>query len=352
MKYRSICDLNDAIVHGSSRLPQNINLVVGIPRSGLLAANLYALAANLPLADLDGFLAGRTLSNGKTREMRTDAAKGRRRTLILDDSINRGNAMRVARERIEAAGLADNCVFCAVYGAERHHPEADIVLERLPRPRLFEWNLFHHEILAHSCLDIDGVLCRDPTREENDDGPAYARFLSETQPLYVPSYPIGHLVTSRLEKFRDETERWLARNGIEYSQLHMLDLPSKAERRRLGAHASFKAGIYAKTETVLFIESEPDQAEQIARASGKPVLSLATHHLIDPEPLSVAAMQQRLRNVPLRLRLARSPLVNARSLKAATRSILGPNVYGSIKGGYSWVRSSSRTDVEGTHERP
>ena len=45
----------------------------------------------------------------------------------------------------------------------------------------------HHSFLNDSCLDIDGVLCRDPSPEENDDGPRYEKFLTETNPLVIPT---------------------------------------------------------------------------------------------------------------------------------------------------------------------
>lgn len=51
-------------------------------------------------------------------------------------------------------------------------------------------------------MDIDGVLCADPTPEENDDGEKYRHFLLNTPPLFIPKVTIGTLVTSRLEKYR------------------------------------------------------------------------------------------------------------------------------------------------------
>ena len=58
MNYRSVNDLNHCIVANLHRLPRDIDLVVGIPRSGVLAASLIALHLNLPLVDLDGFIEG------------------------------------------------------------------------------------------------------------------------------------------------------------------------------------------------------------------------------------------------------------------------------------------------------
>ena len=65
MNYRSINDLNKTIIDNLYLLPRDIDLIVGVPRSGLLAANLLALYLNLPMTDVKGLLEGRTISSGK-----------------------------------------------------------------------------------------------------------------------------------------------------------------------------------------------------------------------------------------------------------------------------------------------
>ena len=49
MNYRSVADLNDDVIAGLPLIPADVELVVGIPRSGLLAGTLVALALNVPL---------------------------------------------------------------------------------------------------------------------------------------------------------------------------------------------------------------------------------------------------------------------------------------------------------------
>ena len=271
MNYRSINDMNNAILNNMHRLPRDLDLVVGVPRSGLLAANLLALLSNIHLTDLDSYIEGRTYTSGSTKSagMR-NTRSDRRKVLVLDDSIETGAAMTKARERVELVRNEDEVLFAAVYGSRPHHQETDIVLETVPQPRLFQWNFMHHRLLEKSCVDIDGVLCFDPKQEENDDGPAYIKFLTDARPLYSMTYPIGTLVTSRLEKYRAQTEAWLTAAGLKYGNLIMLDLPSMAERQRLGAHGSFKASYYRKSNAVLFIESEHRQSVRIAQESGKP----------------------------------------------------------------------------------
>ncbi len=322
MNYRSIDDMNSTILANIHRLPRDLDLVVGVPRSGLLAANLLALMLNVRLTDLDSYVEGRVYMSGITKAsgMR-EATSDRRKVLVIDDSIFSGGAMTTARKRVEAAGLKDEVIFAAVYGLSQSQPPADLVFETVPGPRIFQWNFMHHESLEQSCVDIDGVLCHDPTQDENDDGPAYLKFMMEARPLYHVSRPIGTLVTSRLEKYRPQTEAWLASIGLSYNRLIMLNLPSKAERQRLDAHGSFKADHYRQSDAILFIESENRQAQTIARIAGKPVLCLETHSMIKPTLGALLTQVPRISSAAQGIRLA----------KQATRSLLGPNGYAAIK---------------------
>ena len=121
--------------------------------------------------------------------------------------------------------------------------------------------------------DIDGVLCKDPTDEQNDDGELYKEFLLNADPLYITKYEIGALVTSRLEKYRKETETWMKNHNVHYQKLYMLDLPSKEERIKQNAHTKIKSEIYMqRDDLILFIESSARQAEIIAKTTHKDVI--------------------------------------------------------------------------------
>ncbi len=335
--YRSLADLNDAIVQNLHRLPDDVDLIVGVPRSGLLAAGMLALAANLPYADLDGFLEGRILGAGSTRRRKVAhrSAADARHALVIDDSLNLGDSIKRVRERIERQRPAARVTYCVAYGTRTSHPEVDIVMEAVPAPRMFQWNYMHHPLLARCCVDIDGVLCKDPTDAQNDDGPAYLDFLANAYALYVPTTKIGRLVTSRLERYRRPTELWLASRGIEYGELIMLDMPSARERREAGVHGSFKASVYRSSDSILFIESERRQAETIARDAGKPVLCVETQHLVQPGA-SLLTASQHVRNLPQRLALsANGPVAGIKRLAKRT---LGLDLYDRLKTAAKTVR--------------
>jgi uncharacterized HAD superfamily protein len=336
MNYRSVADLNDDIIAGLPLIPTDVELVVGIPRSGLLAGTLAALALNVPVADVEGFLAGRILSSGRTRRRDLFQADPRnaRRVLVMDDSADSGQSIREARERLVSAFPDIPFSFCVVYGALSHCDGVDITLKVVPQPRLFQWNVMHHNMLAQCCVDIDGVLCTDPTELENDDGENYIKFLLNASPVYTPTRRIGWLVTSRLEKYRKETEAWLRKRGIEYNELIMLDLPTREERLRSRSHATFKAETYGKIPgALLFIESEREQARDICRIAGKPALSIGSQELFTPEPLSGVALAQRLRTLPTRYKAAQPSFKSlARTMAGrAIQSTVSPKVYEALR---------------------
>ncbi|WP_145107646.1 phosphoribosyltransferase [Cereibacter sediminicola] len=314
MNYRSITDLADMLQHNLHRLPRDTDLVVGLPEGGMLAANILCLLANVPMADLESFLAGRSFSVGRTKLDPATGAPAPQRVVAIAVTEE---GVAHARARLEAAGL--DVTLVVAYGSAPDLPGAGLVLEALPEPRIFQWSFMQHPVLEQACVDIDGVLCLDPTQAENDDGAAYLQFLASARPLYRPTRRIGTLVTSRLEKYRSGTEEWLAARGISYGRLVMLDLPSQAERIRLGAHGSFKAEVYRQSDAPLFIESENRQARRIAELSGKPVLCLESHRLLTAGMLS--AEQTAAHPDQPALRMA----------KAIARGLLGPSRVASLK---------------------
>lgn len=309
MKLKTYHDLQQDILHNLWKIPNDVDLIVGIPRSGMLVASFIALSLNLPLVDLEGFCSGRVFESGTTRRRKQSASRYRR-ALIVDDSSRTGDALAKAVQTLNNADSALPPVMtCVVYGTSAIRERVDIVMDVIDQPRIFEWNVLHHPgILKDACLDIDGVLCHDPSYAENDDGPAYIDFIKHARPLYLPSHPIKALVTSRLEKYRFETEEWLHRHGVVYDTLIMLDLPNAMERRKAGVHGSHKAAYYRASSATLFIESELRQAHDIARLSGKPVLSLEGPEMCMPNSFSPRALKQRATNMRLLARWLRGHL--------------------------------------------
>ena len=278
MYYRNISDLNNIILKRLSILPRDFDLIVGIPRSGMLPANLLALYLNKPYTDLNSFVNGHIYKSGARGQFFD--IKSFQKILVVDDSIASGSAIQKCKDSLHEISADFSLSFCAIYIVPGKEKLVDYYFETIPQPRYFQWNILNHTALEKSCFDIDGVLCADPTEDQNDDGPKYIDFILNAPPLFVPGVKIGTIVTSRLEKYRTETETWLIKNNVKYNDLVMLDLPNKEARQRANSHAEHKANTYKLGNYVLFVESSLNQALEINRITKKPVVCTENFEMI------------------------------------------------------------------------
>ena len=270
MYYRNITDLNNILLSRLHILPRDFDLIVGIPRSGMLPANLLALYLNKPYTDLNSFQNGHIYKAGARGQFFD--IKDYKKILVVDDSIASGAAMEKCKESLKELSSSFDISYCAIHVIPGKEKQVDYYFEVVPLPRYFQWNIFNHTSLEKACFDIDGVLCIDPTDEQNDDGEKYLDFIVNAPPLFIPGSKIGTIVTSRLEKYRKETELWLKANNVKYNQLVMLDLPNKEARVKANSHGEHKANTYKSSAYVLFVESSFSQALEINRITKKPVL--------------------------------------------------------------------------------
>ncbi|HEX2099826.1 MAG TPA: phosphoribosyltransferase, partial [Candidatus Synoicihabitans sp.] len=92
MEYRSYADLTRAVTNGLWRVPADVDLVVAIPRSGIVPATVIALGLNVPTTDVDGLLSDRLIASGHTRRLRrpVERVSDCRHALVVDDSVRTG----------------------------------------------------------------------------------------------------------------------------------------------------------------------------------------------------------------------------------------------------------------------
>ncbi len=278
MFFKSVADLNADIISNLWRIPRDITVVAAVPRSGMLPATLIALYLNLPLVDFAGLLSGRVFEHGK-RSVRVTPSNDEiksTRALIVDDSVLTGQQIETVKATLCKHDALRNSLLCAPYVVPTASKKVDIYFDTVPHPRVFEWNVMHHSVITESCIDIDGILCEDPTDHENDDGEHYERFLNNASPRLLPSMEIGWLISCRLQRFREQTVGWLRRNQVRYRTLILMDVPSKAARLAGQPHGVWKGRVYRTVPAKLFIESCARQAPDIARIAKKPVLCLPT----------------------------------------------------------------------------
>ena len=154
MNFITVAELNSDIVENLHNIPRNIDIIVGIPRSGMLVATLISLYMNKPLSDFDSFVQGRIYSVGETKntsENETEYARIRK-VLIVEDSSISGNSIRKARERLEAVNSKIEYVILAAYITKSTISLVDLYFKIVSPPRCFEWNFMHHRYMKEALL--------------------------------------------------------------------------------------------------------------------------------------------------------------------------------------------------------
>ena len=276
MHYISYSDMAADIRRNLYKVPADIDLIVGVPRSGMIAALMLAEQLNKRCTDLDSFLEGRHWSEGgRGRMLRHGVAS---KVLIIDDTVNSGVAMAGVLERIEPVREQYDITVATVYaeGGQKAMEMVDVWLVDNHDPadnfHLYEWNILQHykSHMRRMLFDMDGVLCLDPP--DDRDTEAYESYLPAAKPLTIPTAEIGGICTYRLSKYMAVTEEWLKRNGVQYRQIIMYPSHDRAQRNSEMSPERFKAKAYSIAHWAeLFIESDDKQARRIHELTGKPV---------------------------------------------------------------------------------
>jgi len=258
-------------------LPQvsNLNLkgVIGIPRSGMLPATMIAMWLNLPLYFLDPQNNLLPMSAAtKFGGIRMSHYKGSNgRLLVVDDTVYAGTAMKNIKSR-----LNEDAYFCSVYLRPDSELKPDFYARELNPPHLLEWNLFNCTYIEHALLDFDGIFCPNVPHEVCQDEEKYIDHIKNVKPFphRIPKTRCKGIVTARLEKYRDITEWWLKKHGINYGSLEMYPTEDEAKRDKnhVEEASTFKANAFLESDAKFFIESEISEAIRIRKKTGKFVI--------------------------------------------------------------------------------
>ncbi len=266
------------------KVPHDVDCVAGVARSGLYAATMIAMMLHKPMVVVS-----------QTAGHITEAGNGWRlgnfqhitpkmdRVLVIDDTVMTGGSQERIRQVV--AKKFKEVIYATVYcNPLATLGKPDIHAVDLKWPHLLEWNIFNSIISPSLAVDFDGILCRDCTIQQDDDGPKYRDFIQNAEPLYLArKEPIPLIVTARIEKYRDLTEAWLRRHGVRWKRLVMHSASTLAERNRddIAAYKARHFSEWAKKHPPepgpnMFCESDHLQAKRIFEISGLPTMCPAS----------------------------------------------------------------------------
>lgn len=244
--------------------PEVYDLIVGIPRSGLLVANIIASKLGKPLTTPDRLTENSVWMTNRSLHENV----GFKKILLVDDRVSKGRELRSALATLRQHGDFQITKASLFVTAEAAHL-VDLYYKVIPDPVLFEWNLMHAK-KGNLATDLDGVICHNPPKGLDADEAAYLEWIRNARPYLVPLYEIDAIVSSRLERYRTVTEEWLAKNRVPYKKLILWDLPSINDRH--GRFAKYKAEILLRIKPDVYWESNFNEAKQIYDSTRIPTL--------------------------------------------------------------------------------
>jgi orotate phosphoribosyltransferase len=262
--YVTIEELSEYVTQWVKQFPENYDVVVGVPRSGLMVASMIGGKLGKPITTPELFSTHVWMSRrAESREVH--------RVLLVDDSFKTGASMQQAKETLLET-IRDRKISittASVIVSPGCEQGVDLFYARIASPRIFEWNLLHdHKGVV--AVDMDGVLCKDPPPLLEEDEAMYRDWISTVEPYLIPHFTIDVIVSNRLEKYRSETEAWLKKQRVSYRELRMWNL-EEAKMRREGSKARYKVQNILEIKPFMFWESSRKEAEEIVKATRVPV---------------------------------------------------------------------------------
>lgn len=244
----------------AAMLPADVSQVIGIARGGFVPAAIVANILHLPMLVARQEDGGVLDGGHGFRLKRRKSFNGP--VVVIDDNCLTGATMRAVMPKIlrKYPGAISAAVCCN----RKARTKPDLIVRSLDFPVLLEWNLFNSAMSTSLAMEMEGVLC-----ENRPDDSDYEAWLPNAKIAYpARRFPVRMVLTSRHERYRQQTADWLTRHGIDVQELIMapdgVDIAEwKAE------HVARFAKFDLPRKPPIYIESDPHLAAQIAQRSGQ-----------------------------------------------------------------------------------
>ncbi len=254
-------------------MANDFDLVIAIPRSGLLFGEVVAQKLGKPITTPSSFSQNQYWW---TNQLGSEKKAPFRRVLLFDDSVTRVHGtMEKVYSKLKADHPELEIIKSALFCTEKTKSFLDRYYTVLPpTPHRFEWNLMH-AFTGPTASDMDGVLCEECPDGADGNEAQYLDWIRKAIPKYIPAFELEAVITSRLEKYRPQTEEWLKHNNVKYKRLYMWELPSKSLRTRMG-HVQTKVDALLQIKPVWYWESSLYEAREIHGKTKIPTLCISS----------------------------------------------------------------------------
>ena len=236
-------------------LPHDVDVIVGIPRSGLFVASIISLSMGKPLSTPNS-LPSTYWSCKKESPKRNFVVDGET-LLLVDDSVGSGKTFDEAEQKIRNILPNSKVLKASLFTYNSYKNKLDYYFVVSPRGYTrFEWGLMHSH-LGITATDMDGILCDE-----------------KGNPYRIPAYTLDMIITSRPESERKTTEEWLKKHNVKYKTLFMWN------KRKYDDAVSFKIRTLFQLRPDWFWESDYPIAVELHKRTGLPILAFDRMELI------------------------------------------------------------------------
>jgi orotate phosphoribosyltransferase len=250
--------------------PEDYDIIVGIPRGGLMLASMIALKLGKPLSTPEQFRDGQYWMGSHVEEKYKKNEFYN--VLLVDDNVGSERTIEEPARMIRSSHKNIKVTKAALIVNEDAVKYVDLYFKALHAyPPVGEWKFMGKKrgILA---VDMDGVICEDCPPLVDMGEKLYTEWLRNAKPYLIPNFEIDYIVSNRLEKYRPETEEWLARHKVFYNKLILWDIPSKEERN--GKFIEHKVDVLLKIKPTEYWESSYEQAKKIWETTKIPTICI------------------------------------------------------------------------------
>lgn len=241
-------------------IPNKFDVIIGIPRSGLMIANILAIKFGRPLSTPNAFVQGEVWQSLHVEKPKV------RNVLLVEDDVIYGKQIQKAYKQLKDFDPSLEVEKASLFVTSKAKKLLNYHYMIKNPPLIYEWTLLTNMAgLGALVVDMDGVLCKNPS---SDDLKNLAEWYAKAKPHMIPRYTVEAIVTARIEKYRIQTEDWLAKHNVKYNRLYMMNC-SPVSSNEVIKH---KVDVIRRVNPFWFWESSLAEATQIWKKTKVPML--------------------------------------------------------------------------------
>jgi len=175
-------DLVDLSVSLSQVLPPDVKGVLGISRKGMVVASILATKLFLKLGEVYSFPTNGYFTSNSDLHQKPTCESGP--ILVVDDGVGSGKTISDAMKFLCEKLPNERFISVAAVAIEGNVNYVDYLGTKI-NPLMLQEAEFPNVSAASSwMMDMDGVVCEDPTEFENDDEKKWSEHFASVKPLY------------------------------------------------------------------------------------------------------------------------------------------------------------------------